>query len=461
MAAVLTALTGCLGADCVSVDAADLRGHARDWQTDPADAVVPIAVIRPRNTAQTSAALRLCAEHHIPLTVQGGLTGLSGGAVPATGGVALSLERMNRIIDIDPVGATMTVQCGVTLQQVQQAADTEGMFFPLDLGARGSCTIGGNIGTNAGGNRVLRYGMMRDLVLGVEVVLADGTVVNSMNRMLKNNSGYDLRGLFIGSEGTLGIVTQAVLRLFDRPETRHTALCLVSGFDQAARMLRLARSQLGLTLSAYELMWPKFFSFASETSGVRPFGLAAEGLGLLIEASGAARDEALFENLMEDAFNAQLLVDCVIAQSLHDTESFWKLRDASGDLRTHFWPNANFDVSAPTGKLGDMVDELERRAAARWPDVQIAVFGHIADGNIHIAAKTDVKPFPLREIEQLVYGLVGDFNGSISAEHGIGLAKRDYLHHTRSREEIAVMARIKHALDPHDRLNPGKIFPSG
>lgn len=458
MTAVLKALADSLGADGVSIDTDDLRAHALDWQTDPSDAVLPIAVVRPRNTSATSAVLRICAEHHIPLTVQGGLTGLSGGAVPTFGSIALSLERMNRILDIDPIGATMTVECGVTLQKVQEAAEAEGMFFPLDLGARGSCTIGGNIGTNAGGNRVLRYGMMRELVLGLEAVLADGTVVSSMNRMLKNNSGYDLRGLFIGSEGTLGVVTRAVLRLFDQPEARHTALCLVSGFDEAARMLRLTRSRLGATLSAYELMWPKFFSFACELRGMRPFGPAADGYGLLIEASGAARDAALFDTLMEEAFNAQLLVDGVIAQSMRDTASFWKLRDSSGELRTRFWPNANFDVSASTGRLGDMVDELERRAAARWPDVQIAVFGHIADGNIHIAVKTHREPFPLREIEQTVYELVEEYNGSISAEHGIGLAKKDYLHHTRSREEIAVMGRIKRALDPQDCLNPGKIF---
>lgn len=460
MTAVLTALADSLGADCVSVDNDDLRAHALDWQTDPADAVLPIAVIRPRTTPEISAALRICAERHIPVTVQGGLTGLSGGAVPTVGSVALSLERMNRILDIDPIGATITVECGVTLQKVQEAAQAEGMFFPLDLGARGSCTIGGNIGTNAGGNRVLRYGMMRELVLGLEVVLADGTVVTSMNRMLKNNSGYDLRGLFIGSEGTLGVVTRAVLRLFDEPEARHTALCLVSGFDEAAKMLRLTRSRLGATLSAYELMWPTFFSFACERRGVRPFDSAADGYGLLIEASGATRDAPLLESLMEEAFNQQLLADGLIAQSMRDTESFWKLRDASGDLRTRFWPNANFDVSASTGRLGDMVQELQRRAAARWPDVQIAVFGHIADGNIHIAVRTFQKPFPLREIEQTVYGLVEEYSGSISAEHGIGLAKKDYLHHTRSQAEIAVMHRIKRALDPSDSLNPGKIFQS-
>jgi len=237
----LAALAAALGTDIVSTDASDADAHALDWQTDPAEAVRPIAVIRPRDTAQTATAARVCAEHGVSITVQGGLTGLAGGAVPARGGAALSLERMSRILDIDPVGATMTVECGATLQAVQAAATAEGMFFPLDLGARGSCRIGGNIGTNAGGNRVLRYGMMRELVLGLEVVLADGTVVSAMNRMLKNNAGYDLRSLFIGSEGTLGIATRAVLRLFEEPEARHTALCLLPDYASAGRLLRLAR----------------------------------------------------------------------------------------------------------------------------------------------------------------------------------------------------------------------------
>ncbi|MGO4831238.1 FAD-binding oxidoreductase, partial [Rhizobiaceae sp. 2RAB30] len=332
------------------------------------------------------------------------------------------------------------------------------MFFPLDLGARGSCRIGGNIGTNAGGNRVLRYGMMRDLVLGLEVVLADGTVVSAMNRMLKNNAGYDLRGLFIGSEGTLGIATRAVLRLFDEPEARHTALCLLPDYRAAGRMLRLARARLGATLTAFELMWPDFFDFACRIRGHRPFPEAG-GLCLLIEASGGTRDGELLQSVMADALSEGVLDDALIAQTLRDAETFWSLRDASGDLRHHFWPNANFDVSAATGRLGDMVEALERRATQRWPDIEIAVFGHIADGNIHIALKTAETPFPLHEIESLVYGLVGEFEGSISAEHGIGLAKKAYLHHSRSPQEIALMRRIKRALDPQQILNPGKVLP--
>ena len=454
----LAALAAALGTDIVSTDASDADAHALDWQTDPAEAVRPIAVIRPRDTAQTATAARVCAEHGVSITVQGGLTGLAGGAVPARGGAALSLERMSRILDIDPVGATMTVECGATLQAVQAAATAEGMFFPLDLGARGSCRIGGNIGTNAGGNRVLRYGMMRELVLGLEVVLADGTVVSAMNRMLKNNAGYDLRSLFIGSEGTLGIATRAVLRLFEEPEARHTALCLLPDYASAGRLLRLARGRLGASLTAFELMWPEFYSFARATTGHRPFG-EAEGYCLLIEASGAARDGDLLQSMLADALTQGLLGDCIVAQTLRDAETFWSLRDASGALRSHFWPNANFDVSAAVGRLGGMVEELHRRARRRWPDVEIVVFGHIADGNIHIAAKTAETPFPLHEIEAMVYGLVGEFDGSISAEHGIGLAKKAYLHHSRSPQEIALMRRIKRALDPQGILNPGKVLP--
>jgi FAD/FMN-containing dehydrogenase len=454
----IDALVAALGPDIVSIDASDIDSHSRDWQTDPSAAIRPAAVIRPRDTFQTAAAVRFCDAHRIPLTPQGGLTGLAGGAVPADGGIALSLERMNRIVEIDPVGATMIVECGTTLQRVQEAAAAQGMFFPLDLGARGSCQIGGNIGTNAGGNRVLRYGMMRDLVLGLEVVLADGTIVSAMNRMLKNNAGLDLRGLFVGSEGTLGVVTRAVLRLFDQPEARHTALCLVPDYAAAGRVLRLSRARLGATLTAYELMWPSFFEFACKVRGRRPFG-AAGGFCLLIEASGSQRDGELLQSVLEDALHAEIATDCLIAQSLNDATEFWSLRDASGELRSHFWPNANFDVSAPTGRLGELAEELERRAGQRWPDVAMLVFGHIADGNIHISLKTDETPFPLQEIEEMVYGIVGEFDGSISAEHGIGLAKKAYLHHSRSQEEIALMRRIKDALDPHGLLNPDKVVP--
>lgn len=454
----LAALEQGLGSDVVSTDPADLDAHALDWQTDPAEAVRPLALLRPRDTAGTAAAVRLCAGHGLALTVQGGLSGLAGGAVPVAGGVALSLERMNRILEIDPVGATMTVECGATLQAVQAAAAAEGMFFPLDLGARGTCRIGGNIGTNAGGNRVLRYGMMRELVLGLEVVLADGTVVSGMNRMLKNNAGYDLRSLFVGSEGTLGIATRAVLRLFEEPEARHTALCLVPDYAAAGRMLRLARARLGAKLSAFELMWPRFLDFACSVRGDRPFATSG-GYCLLVEASGAGRDGEILQSMLEDALSEGMLEDALIAQTLRDAERFWSLRDASGELRRHFWPNANFDVSAATGRLGAMVDELERRISRRWPDGEVVVFGHIADGNIHIAVRTGETPFPLGEIESLVYGLVGEHEGSVSAEHGIGLAKRAYLHHSRSLPEIALMRRLKQALDPQGILNPGKVLP--
>jgi len=447
-----------LGLDVVSTDENLRKARSLDWQTPPELSVTPVAVIRPRSTEECARAVRICARHGVPITVQGGLTGLAGGAVPTQGAVALSLDHMNRIEAQDTVGATITVQCGVTLQKVQEACDDQGMFFPLDLGARGSCQIGGNIGTNAGGNRVLRYGMMRDLVLGLEVVLADGTIVSSMNRMLKNNTGYDLSSLFVGSEGTLGIVTRAVLRIFDRPQSQHTTLCIVPDYDSATAMLKLARKTLGASLTAFEVMWPEFFQFACKLHNKTPF--QEQGFAVLIEASGAEREgEALME-MLEAGFELGLVSDGAIAQSLKDAEEFWALRDSSGELRTQFWPNANFDISAPTERLGHFVEVLKERTLANWNDAEVIVFGHIADGNIHIAVRTRQEPFPITEIDAMVYGLVDEFDGSISAEHGVGLVKKNYLGHSRNENELATMKRIKQALDPQGLLNPDKVLVS-
>jgi FAD/FMN-containing dehydrogenase len=454
---IAAAMEAALGPDMVSIEPTVLAAHSLDWQTDPQDAVLPIALVRPRTADDVAATVRLCREHGCAITVQGGLTGLAGGAVPSSNAVALSLDRMNAIEDVDPVGATISVQAGATLQQVQESAKSHGMLFPLDLGARGTCRIGGNIGTNAGGNHVLRYGMMRDLVLGLEAVLADGTVVTAMNRTLKNNAGYDLKHLFIGSEGTLGIITRAVLRLYDLPQAEHNALCALPNYDAVGRMLRLARRELGTTLNAFELMWPRYYEFASHMRGFQPFREPGSYY-LLLEASGSARDAETFQAVMEQAIEGGLVTDGFIAQSLSEAASFWQLRDASGELRSHFWPNANFDISINTSQIGRFVEVLEKKIVERWPDAEVAVFGHVADGNVHIAVKTLQEPFPATEIEQSVYALVGKFNGSISAEHGIGLAKKIYLHHSRSPGELEMMRRLKAALDPAGVLNPGKVF---
>ena len=420
----------------------------------------PLAVALPRDTAEVAAVLRLCHAHRLPVVAQGGVTGLTGAAVPAAGGLVLSLERLRRIIEVDAAGATMTVESGVPLQAIQEAADAVGMLFPLDLGARGSCLIGGNVSTNAGGNRVLRYGMTRDLVLGLEAVLADGTVVDVLNTLLKNNCGYDLKQLFIGAEGTLGVVTRVVLRLYPKPRSACTALCAVADYPAVMLLLGLARAHLAGTLSAFELMWPDFYGLAGPATG-KPLPLP-EGHGgyVLIEAMGSDQepDQARFERMLELALDHGAIKDAVVAHSGEQAKGLWAVRDTSSAFRQTFWPHVVFDVGIPVGGIGDFVQACRDRLGRRWPGVRTVFFGHVADGNVHIGVSVPEDPMPAAEVEQMIYGAVREWRGAISAEHGIGLLKKEFLGHSRTPEAIALMRRIRVALDPHGILNPGKVF---
>jgi FAD/FMN-containing dehydrogenase len=456
----ISQLRAIVGADGIAV-ADDINSrHMADWAVTAGVDCRPRAVLYPRTTDQVAAVLRVCTAHRIPVVPQGGLTGLAGGATPVTDGVVLALERMRAIIEIDAAGATLTAEAGVPLQRIQEAAEAADMFFPLDIGGRGSCQIGGNVSTNAGGNRVLRFGMARDLVLGLEVVLADGTVIRSLNKMLKNNSGYDLKQLFIGSEGTLGVITQVVLRLFPRPQSICTALCAAAGYDQVVALLHQARARLASGLAAFEVMWPSFYRRAIGLDGLRAPLSDGHGLYVLVELLGTDQqsDDARFAGFIEAAAEAGLVTDAVIAQTLAQRGDFWAIRDSSGEFRRTFWPHVGFDVSFPTGRIGAFTDDLTGRLTARWPDVETVFFGHIADGNIHIGVRTPTGPLPQREIEDIVYRAVGDWQGAISAEHGIGLLKKPYLQFSRSPAEIALMRSLKATLDPLGILNPGKII---
>jgi FAD/FMN-containing dehydrogenase len=344
---------------------------------------------------------------------------------------------------------------------VQRAADSEGLLFPLDIGGRGSCTIGGNISTNAGGNRVLRYGMMRDLVLGLEAVLADGTILTSLNRMQKNNAGYDLKQLFIGTEGTLGVVTRAVLRLFPKPSSTQTALCALEDYGGVVRLLSAAKRRLGADLAAFEVMWPDFYRLGTDGLGVRAPLLHGSGAYVLVESLGtdARRDEPRFQEFVESALTDGTITDAVVAQSIKETQDIWQIRDSSGEFHRTFWPYVGFDVSIPVGDIGRFIDDCKARLAARWPQIQTVWFGHAADSNIHICVRlAGVEPQPQHEIDTLVYDCVGEYAGSISAEHGIGVVKRAFLGKSRTAAEIATMRLLKRALDPDSILNPGKIF---
>jgi FAD/FMN-containing dehydrogenase len=438
---------------------ADIPARNRqDWSTLPP--ATPLAVIRPADPAGVATALSVASEHGLPVAPQGGLTGLAGGARPSDGGLALSLERLVGIEEIDSAAGTMTVRAGTTLQAVQEAAEAAGFFFALDLGSRGSCTIGGNISTNAGGNRVIRYGMMREMVLGLEAALPDGTLMSSMNTMLKNNAGYDLKHLFIGTEGTLGVVTRAVLRLHPPPACTMAALCGLKNYAAVLAALRSARNALGPLLSAFEVMWSDYWALAMKASTTREPLSARHEFYVLVEAQGsAASDEQKFDAWLETLAETAVVEDAAVARSIGDVKAFWATRDAAAEFKQIIGPHASFDIGLPVAAMDAYAEACRRKLAARVPGCVSAFYGHIADGNMHIVAcAPGAAAQPFDEIEAVVYRLVGEFGGTISAEHGIGLVKKPYLGLTRNPRELALMRTIKRALDPKGTLNPGKVI---
>jgi len=434
--------------------------RVKDWSGLPS--AVPLALIRPRDTGEVAAALEICTRYSQPVVTQGGLTGLVGGANLRGDEVALSLDRMNRIVEIDAVSGTMTVQAGTPLQVVQEAASAAGFYFPLDLGARGSCSIGGNLATNAGGNRVIKYGMMRDQVLGIEAVLASGAIVGGLNKMIKDNSGYDLRNLLIGSEGTLAVITRAVLRLRPKPTATATAWCGLPSFDAVTTLLRRAQAGLAPGVSAFEVMWAGYHdtvlanldNLRAPLGSPHPFYVLLESVG-----TDPVRHGEAFEEFLGAMLDEGVVTDAALASTEAHAQAFWAIRDAPGEY-PRFIPNhAAYDVSFSIAQVGDAASRCEAQLRARWPDATIMVYGHLGDGNIHIVV--DVPGLPKSDhdaIDQVIYDVTRDFRGSISAEHGIGIKKKHFLHLTRSEADVASMRAIKEALDPARILNPGKIF---
>jgi FAD/FMN-containing dehydrogenase len=462
---VLADLIALVGADVVAApDATLLEKHTHDYCVHGRRDVGVMALVFPRNTEQVSKVLRYCNEHTIAVQPQGGLTGLAGGAVPVGPCVIISLERMRAIKELDTAAGTITVEAGVVMEAVQKAADAADLFFPLDLGGRGSCQIGGNVSTNAGGNRVLRYGMARDLVLGVEAVLADGTVIDALRKVIKNNSGYDLRQLFIGSEGTLGIITAVVLRLFPKPRSSCTGICAVKDYAGVLELLKRARTGFGSLLSAYEVMWPDFYHLGTVALGRKPPLEMGHGVYVLIETLGTDpdADQARYETVIGEAIEAGIVQDAIIAQSQREATELWAVRDSPGEwVSGVHWPQLGFDVSVPTGEIGPLAEEIGAELKSRWPQLIAVFFGHVADGNLHVSVRMSGHSVPELEIEEAVYGIVAKRRGSVSAEHGIGSLKIPFLHFSRSDAEIELMRAIKKAMDPKGILNPGKLFTSG
>jgi FAD/FMN-containing dehydrogenase len=432
--------------------------HLGDWLMRAGPDDVPLALARPKTSEAVSHLLRLCNEHAIPVVPQGGLTGLTGGAVPSKGALLISLERMTSVEPVDVAAQTIVVEAGVPLQRIQEAADDAGLMFPLDIGSRGTCQIGGNLSTNAGGNRVLRYGMARAMVLGLEAVLADGTIVSSMNRMLKNNAGFDLKQVFIGSEGTLGIITRVVLRLAPKPRAMAVSLASFADYPQCEHYLALARERLGDALSAFEVMWPDFYERASaRKSGTPPLPVGAGAYALVEISTSDDSAQNQLQAFLEAALDADIVTDAIVAQSEAQTLAIWGIRDMGGELIQSFSPAGNFDISVATSRIQSFVTTCRARLEAGWPGVETIFFGHVCDGNVHLIAGGFAAD-QLEPVELAVYEVARDHEGSISAEHGIGLHKRDHLHLSRTDAEIALMRRMKTAFDPKNILNPGKVL---
>lgn len=451
----LSGLAALLDEAGLLTDPALLERHACDWTGK--ERCPPIAVARPRNTQEVAAVLAHCHAAGRPVVVQGGLTGLVGGATPRPGELALSLERMSGVERFDPASSVMVVGAGTTLAAVQDAAAREGLCFALDLPSRGSCTIGGNIATNAGGNRVMRYGMTRSLVLGLEAVLADGTVLSSLNTVIKDNAGYDLKQLFIGTEGTLGVVTRASLRLFPEPGERLTVLVASSCYDDLLALLGTLRRKLGPRLSAFEAMWDSYMECAlAEHGAARPFSTRHPFYALVeIELMDSAADRDAVESALADALSRGEAADAILASSGPEAARLWHLRESAGELLGKVSPAVAHDISLPVADMEAYAAAVERRCVTELGVRRFCAFGHLGDGNLHLMTALRSAE-DADAIDAIVYGMLPP-GGSISAEHGIGTGKKKWLEVTRSAAEILVMRGLKQHLDPRGILNPGRV----
>jgi FAD/FMN-containing dehydrogenase len=465
----LAELQALLGAEHV-LTGDDTDSYTLDWRGRYRGRA--LAVARPGSVETVAAVVRLCAQHQVPLVPQGGNTSLCGGATPDNEGRALvlSLARLNRVRSIDTENDTITVEAGCILQAVQQAAQDAGRLFPLSLAAEGSCTIGGNLATNAGGTQVLRYGNTRDLTLGLEVVTADGEIWHGLRGLRKDNTGYDLRDVYIGSEGTLGIITAATLKLFPLPVARCTALLAVPSVEDGVQLLARARNGFGAALTGFELMagnclqavvrlFPQQRLPFSGESAQSPWFALLE----LSDSESEAHARERFEEVLGAAIDAGLATDAAIAENVAQTRALWHLRESIPLAEAELGKAIKHDVSLPISRIADFVRTTNAALQARFPGVGHVIFGHLGDGNLHY----NVTPAPgqaeadLLALQPQVYGVVHDsvhaHGGSISAEHGVGQLKVDELTRYKDPVELALMRRVKRALDPAGIMNPGKV----
>jgi FAD/FMN-containing dehydrogenase len=460
-------LRAAVGAAHVLVDG-DLSGYEIDWRKRYRGRAR--AVVRPGSTAEVAAVVRACAANGTAIVPQGGNTGLVGASIPDDSGtqVLLSLTRMNRVREIDVANLAMTVDAGCVLQSVQEAAAARGLLFPLSLAAEGSCTIGGNLATNAGGTQVLRYGNTRELCLGLEVVTASGEIWNGLTGLRKDNTGYDLRDLFIGSEGTLGIITGATLKLHPQPAAVTTALASLATLEAAVQLLQLAQARLGAGLTGFEVMGRYALGLVRTHMPQLAQPLPPADWTVLLEQSdneGEAHAQALFEALLETALDRGLIADAAVASSLEQSNAMWHLRESIPMAQAQEGANIKHDIALPVSAVAEFVAATDAALSAGFPGVRLVNFGHLGDGNLHYNVQApegvDATAF-LRDHEHavntLVYDAVGRFAGSISAEHGVGALKRDELAQRKSPVALGMMRAIKKALDPNGMLNPGRVL---
>lgn len=419
------------------------------------------ALVLPESTNDVSVILKICNEHRQAVVPQGGLSNVVNSATANAQEIAISLERMNAIQQVDNINQFVEAEAGVILENLHQKVKECGFIFPLDLGAKGSCMIGGNIATNAGGLQALRHGVMRNLVLGLEVVLADGTILNNLNPVVKNNTGYDLKHLFIGSEGTLGIITRAILKLSPAPAFFSTAFIALEHFENSRELLNRAKIFFGDKLTSFEILWPSFYRLlTSENSGNKKVMPDNYPLYVLMEIAGS--DSVIHSHMevfLETALNDNIILDAVFAQRQEDRKQFWQIRENIDHIMVQHDPVFTFDVSLPISEMEGYVATVDAELKHHFDIVYNYVFGHMGDGNLHLMINCGEGNAEARDlVEKIVYTPLQSIHSSVSAEHGIGLSKKKWLPFSRSPEEIAVMKSIKNLLDPNNIMNPGKIF---
>jgi 2-phosphoglycolate phosphatase len=447
----------------------EAEAYATDWRRRYFGRALCVA--RPANTEQAAQVMRLCAQSGTPVVPQGGNTGLCGGATPDASGraVILNLSRMNRVRELDGINSTVTVEAGCTLASVQQAAENAGRLFPLSLAAEGTAQIGGNLSTNAGGTSVLRYGNTRDLVLGLEVVLPDGQVWNGLRGLRKDNTGYDLKHLFIGAEGTLGVITAAVLKLFPLPRTRIAAVVALKEASAALPLLAFAQERFGNRLTGFELFSDFCLGLVLKhfPETVAPFATRHPQY-VLIELSEQSSEEValqLMEGVLAEALENGLVLDAAVSRSLAQFKALWALRDNVSEAQAKEGPNVKHDVSIPISRMAEYIAATDAVLARSYPDARVVTFGHVGDGNVHYNVSApegaDAATF-IREhtaaINQIVHDSVASFAGSISAEHGLGQYKREEIRRYKAPLELGLMRAVKRALDPQGIMNPGKVL---